>query len=513
MRRKKTKQTVEFGDFQTPLGLAREACRALARSGVAPSSVVEPTCGTGNFLLAALDQFPDVRKVVGLDINQCYVNAATHAVRSREDVGKVHITCDDFFTVNWPQLLKDLPEPLLVVGNPPWVTNSTLGLLGSSNLPNKSNFQKHSGLDAMTGKSNFDISEWMLICLLEWLNGRDGTMAMLCKTSVARKVLAHAWKNDIYLEDARVHAIDAGHHFGAVVDACLLICRTSSSVRSNDCVVYDSLSATKAEQIFGYRDGQLTADVALYERWKHLQGNEGYKWRSGVKHDCAKVMELRREETRYRNGLRELVELEDEYLFPMLKSSDLANGSNGGPMRLMLITQRAAGGDTSNIEHLAPRTWNYLLEHAEFLDRRASSVYKNRSRFSIFGVGPYSFAPWKVAISGFYKKLAFKVVGNVDGKPIMLDDTSYFVPCRTKDEAEYIASLLNSQVAKTFFEAFIFWDTKRPITVELLNRIDLLALARELGSEVTMASYLAQQRSSYKKRARAHAEQGELFPS
>jgi len=39
----------------------------------------------------------------------------------------------------------------------------------SENLPKKSNFQGLRGLDARTGKSNFDIAEWMLIRLIEAL--------------------------------------------------------------------------------------------------------------------------------------------------------------------------------------------------------------------------------------------------------------------------------------------------------------------------------------------------------
>src|SRR5208337_4002896 len=75
-------------------------------------------------------------------------------------------------------------------------------------------------------------------------------------------------------------------------------------------------------------------------------------------------------------------------------------------------------------------------------------------------------SPWKVAISGFYKKLTFTVVSPFEGKPVILDDTSYFLSCRTEEEATYIASLLNSDIAREFFSAFIFWDSKRPITVD-----------------------------------------------
>ena len=62
-------------------------------------------------------------------------------------------------------------------------------MIGGTNLPDKTNFLSHNGLDAITGKSNFDVSEWMLIRVIEWLRGHNGYIAMLCKTSVARKIL------------------------------------------------------------------------------------------------------------------------------------------------------------------------------------------------------------------------------------------------------------------------------------------------------------------------------------
>lgn len=200
----------------------------------------------------------------------------------------------------------------------------------------------------------------------------------------------------------------------------------------------------------------------------------------GVKHDCSKVMELCREGDKYRNGLGEFVDLEDAYLFPMLKSSHVAKGG-GGENRYMLVTQRTVGRDTKEIEERAPQTWDYLTAHAGLLNRRGSSIYRNRPPFAMFGVGDYTFAPWKVAISGFYKKLAFTTVGPVNGKPVVLDDTSYFLSCRTEAEAEFLAALLNSPAARAFYNAFVFWDTKRPITADLLRRLDLRRLAEEAG--------------------------------
>jgi hypothetical protein len=252
------------------------------------------------------------------------------------------------------------------------------------------------------------------------------------------------------------------------------------------------LGHAAAQSVVGCANGMLLADIAAYHRWKHLCGKELATWRSGIKHDCSKIMELRREGGKYRNGLGEMVRLEDACLFPMRKGSRLA-GNGADESRYMIVTQRKVGEDTAAIQETAPLTWAYLRAHAGVLAKRGSSIYRNRPPFSVFGVGDYTFAPWKVAISGFYKKLEFVVLGPVKGRPVVLDDTSYFLPCHSKDQAEYLATLLNSPTARSFYEAFIFWDGKRPITADLLRRLDLRKLAVELGSEEVFDAYCGEQ--------------------
>ncbi len=188
-------------------------------------------------------------------------------------------------------------------------------------------------------------------------------------------------------------------------------------------------------------------------------------------------MELTREDGKFKNGFGESVDLEEDFVYPLLKSSDIANG-NLVPRRCVLVTQKKASDDTAKISEIAPKTWDYLISKAKFLDKRGSSIYKKRPRFSIFGVGDYSFAPWKIAISGFYKKLRFSVVGSYENKPIVLDDTCYFVQCETEAKAVKICGLLNSKIGREFFEAYIFWDAKRPITGEILQRLNIAKLER-----------------------------------
>ena len=68
--KKKTKQKTEFGDWQTPLELARETCFLVSQKGLNPASILEPTCGSGAFLVAALEIFPNIKRAVGVDINK-----------------------------------------------------------------------------------------------------------------------------------------------------------------------------------------------------------------------------------------------------------------------------------------------------------------------------------------------------------------------------------------------------------------------------------------------------------
>lgn len=476
-----------FGDFQTPALLAQQVCRVVRARMPVAAAVLEPTCGLGGVLLAAADAFPEAQLVLGRELSPVYATALQQAIKTRPDRVRFDVEDADYFAHPWPLTTAGLPTPLLVIGNPPWVTNAELSVLGSDNKPYRYNFQELKGLDAMTGKSNFDISEWMLQDMLRWLNGRDATLAMLVKTSVARKALVYAWKNNLNAHDAAIYQIDAKKHFNAAVDACLLVCRTHLAPARHECQVFAALDSTEPLTALSYQHEQLIANADYYNRWRHLQaqGTSRYRWRSGIKHDCAKVMELTvvpgTAPGTYQNGLGDTVVLEQLHVFPMLKTSEVANGKVQQPQRRMIVTQRTTGEATGAIQVTAPATWAYLQRHGSLLDGRQSSIYKQRPRFSVFGIGDYAFAPWKVAISGLYKRLRFTIIGPYEGQPVVLDDASYFLGCASEREARLLNELLNSEVADQFFRAFIFWDAKRAITVDLLQRLDLERLAQALG--------------------------------
>lgn len=490
------RQRIEFGDLQTPLPLARAVCTVVSRLGFSPASVVEPTCGRGAFLVAALEAFPTATHFLGLDRNASHVREARHATETLGSERDIRILHGDFFTFDWSNTLATLPKPILVIGNPPWVTSATLGSLRSSNRPPKFNPDGLRGIDALTGKANFDISELMLRTLIQYLAFTQAILAVLCKTTVARKTLLYAWSRALPVTSAHIRRFNASSYFGVSVDACLLVATFSTETESGapDCLVYDSLHSEHPEGFFGLRDAGLVANVRLYERWKSLLGRGLSGWRSGIKHDCAKVFELVRSGTRYINGLGECIDLESEVVFPLMKGSDIAR--NRPPRKWLLVPQRTMTDSPSDLQRYAPKAWRYLLAKAELLNKRRSAIYKDMPCFSVFGVGDYSFTPWKVAISALHKKLSFIKIGPFEGRPVVLDDTCYFFPCHTELEAQVLHDLVQSQPAQEFLSSLIFWDAKRPITADILNCMNLAAVARAMNIDSAIVQDLAARQTS-----------------
>lgn len=72
-------------------------------------------------------------------------------------------------------------------------------------------------------------------------------------------------------------------------------------------------------------------------------------------------------------------------------------------------------------------------------------------------------------------------MGPHQGRPVVLDDTCYFLGFDDAAAAKRAAKALGSELARDFFSARIFWDNKRPITKAILQSLDLAALGRALA--------------------------------
>lgn len=478
----KNKKIIEFGDFQTPLTLAKEIAILINKLLPQIDTIIEPTCGIGNFLQAFIQIDSKITRFIGWEINPQYVQVAQNNLLSQNSSLNISIKVQDFFEIDWFELKKQHIESILFVGNPPWITNTHLMKIMSKNLPSKNNFQGLSGLEAITGKSNFDISEWMLIKICQQISATSSAMAFLVKTSVARKVYQYINKNNLLIANISIYEINAKKYFNVNTSACLFFARgIREKPNQYFCHVYDNLYSLKPSQTIGISNNKLIANINTYENLSDIDSVCEFKWRSGIKHDASKIMEFNVVEDRLINGKGEIIDIPDDYLYPMYKSSDIGKQILSSPTKKMLVTQKYIGCETSIIEQLSPQTWQYLMNNKEKLDSRKSSIYKKAPRFAIFGVGEYSFKPWKIVISSLYKNIYFHKISLFKNKPIVLDDTCYLLAFDQESQTDLILTLLNSKMTYSFINSLIFYDNKRIITTSILNRINLRCIALKLN--------------------------------
>ena len=461
----------ERGDFQTPIDLARRIWEVVPHGDV--DVVVEPTVGSGSFVASAPPE-------LGRCSWRCFDISPDYVVRS-EAVAASRGWCDvvvearDAFTL-MPADFGDLrgASRALAIGNPPWVTNSAQGVRDSKNLPVKLNRAGLSGLQALTGYSNFDIAEAILLRLHEALRRFDEVrFAFLLKRSVALK-MARALLHRSEFSDFSFSRIDAKREFGVGVEAGLLQFQFSRAPqrRSTTLALSSNLGAP-AETYAGPVNGRWVNDLDAYSpvAWLEAPRQNALHWRQGVKHDAARILEFVETRSGLVNGYGEPVDVEEDVLCPLYKSSDVAAGRR--PTRWFPLYQTDLRGPPLDLEHRWPKLAEYLTRHHEALAARKSRIYERKPPFMLFGVGDYTHAKFKVAVSGLYKQPRFRVLEPTASAPPVVDDTCYLLPCDTVDQAMGLAEYLNGDEVQRFLRAITAHDAKRPYTKDCLGRIRL----------------------------------------
>lgn len=93
-----------------------------------------------------------------------------------------------------------------------------------------------------------------------------------------------------------------------------------------------------------------------------MDGVAPLMWRSGIKHDCSKVMELSLTDSGYVNGFNVHADVDSSNVFPLIKSSDIVKGLTS-VRKFVVIPQLRICDDTSSLRVTAPKTYEYLLSY------------------------------------------------------------------------------------------------------------------------------------------------------
>ena len=480
----KTMTKIEYGDYQTPLSFAQSVCAKLKNTyGLSPDVIFEPTFGMGNFIESAFSEFENIQTAYGVEIGKEYYTLTKERLFAKGISDNLALYNDDIFSFDFSNIKESITknDNILIIGNPPWATNSQLSSINSYNLPLKENFKGYSGLDAITGKGNFDIAEYIILKLLIEFADYNCTLAMLCKTVVAKNIIRDIGKYNFSISKADMYVFDANDVFNVSCDASLFVVCLGEGAAAV-CDVYDYYTNSKKRQ-FGWENGAFFSNIPTSSNATRIDGTCQFEWRQGVKHDCSKVMELKyNPASGFTNGFGDIVDLPvGQFVFPLVKSSDIKSDEITKTRKHVIVTQKRVNADTSLIKHIEKEVWEYLIQHEDLLNARRSVIYKKAPKFSVFGIGDYSFSKYKVGISGFYKEPKFALItGDI---PIMLDDTCYFLSFHRIEDAVITVALLNSEECQQFLKSIAFLDSKRPYTKEVLKRIDILKLSEVVSSK------------------------------
>ncbi len=503
-----------LGEYYTPDWLAE---RTLHQSGFKADqdhTLLDPACGSGTFLMAALSAGASPEQVQGIDLNPLAVLAA------RANLIIAHpSTTDEAFepAVYWADAIPrrgtlDLfgdptsPPPVEpvthVVGNPPWVGWETLRpRLREALKPSWEHYGLFtlSGSEARLGGGKKELS--MLFCyvcadhylmdgghlcflmnrgVLTTTGAGDGFRRFRFSTDAGRS------SNTVYLQPLSVDDYRAIQPFeGATTQTISLClrrqtqpidfplpyrCHISSDPEADDAATQSLLARPLDDDAPG-SPWMVGTDQAL-QALQTIYGPSHYRAREGANtgglNGCYWVQELQH------NGGETTIEnladvgkikvpktqctIEPDLLYPLLRSRDLQRWS-AHPQASIVLAQNPetrGGIDEERMQQNWPQTYAYLQRFEGTVEAPARGSLRGRALFkryfepedpfySMYGVGPYTIAPWKVCWRRIDTELRAAVVGpDEKNRPVIPQETITFVAFDTPEEAHFFCALFNS---------------------------------------------------------------------
>jgi len=214
--------------------------------------------------------------------------------------------------------------------------------------------------------------------------------------------------------------------------------------------------------------------------------------------------------------------IEPDLLYPLLRGRDVRRW-RAEPSALILMVQdpvKRHGIDEKDLQTRYPRTYGYLKRFEPVLRERAAfkryftrpgrggQVTETGPFYSMFDVGDYTFAPWKVVWREQASTLTASVVGPHDGKAVVPDHKLMLVDCKIAEEAHFVCACLNSSVAQMVAISYAVEIQMDPhilehIRIPRYNPQD--AVHRRLA-ELSQAAHQAARREDAAELARLEAE-------
>ena len=208
--------------------------------------------------------------------------------------------------------------------------------------------------------------------------------------------------------------------------------------------------------------------------------------------------------------------VEDFFVYPMITLRNVKKWKIKGYSYTLQMQNpgKRIGVDESWVRANLPKTYEYLKAFEQVLLNRAAykKFMKNRKApfYSMYNVGEYTYAPYKVVWNRMGSRITSCVVSTVNDpflgeKHVLPDNVLSFIPADNEDEAHYICAVMNSAVTdvilrslaggtKSFGTPKIVQDTIKIPVYDGTNKIhkrlcDLSKKAHEAAKEDLESMY------------------------
>jgi SAM-dependent methyltransferase len=160
--------------------------------------------------------------------------------------------------------------------------------------------------------------------------------------------------------------------------------------------------------------------------------------------------------------------LESDLVYPLLRGRDIKKWI-GIPSAFIIMVQdpvKRKGIEERQMKAKYPKTYLYLKRFELSLrDRSAFKRYFTRKDnfgriyevgpfYSMFGVGDYTFAQYKVVWPWISVGIRATVVDKIENKPICPEHNAFFIDFEKKDEAYFFCAMINSSIADYAIRSF-----------------------------------------------------------
>lgn len=389
-----------------------------------------------------------------------------------------------------------------IVGNPPWVNWESLPETyrqQSAHLWRDYGLFVHTGMDAILGKGKKDISTLMTYVVLDRFLKSEGRLAFVITQAVLKSSGAAQGFRRFELPDEtplRVVVADDLSELqpfeGASTKTCVLVLEKGHRTRFP--APYTVWRRTTRGRSLGFESSLaqveglttrldylaqpvdphdltspwLTARPAALDAVEKVLGASDYHAHLGVNSGGANavfwldVIAERGDGTVMAQNIVEgakrkvdqiTVQLESALIHPLLRSRDVRRWESRPTAHILVVqdpdTRRGIAEEELQDKH--PRTWAYLNRFEDLLRSRAAfrRYFTKLDRgvrvdtgpfYSMFDVGPYTFAPFKVV----WRRIGSDIDASVVNREVIPQETVTLVGVENEDEAHYICGLLNS---------------------------------------------------------------------